>query len=122
MTLTEYLEKNNLTHEEFAEFLGCSRASVTRWVDGSRRPSARWARFIEVRTDGKVKAKDLRHLNAKGFGYRVHNALLTRGLTIRDAANHMAMSRNTLAEYIKDGNRPSTLHATRIKRYLGVSV
>lgn len=122
MTLEQYMKQRGLTHEEFAELLGCSRAAVTRWSVGSRVPSARWAQLIEVRTEGKVKAKELRTIKSDGIGLRLYNAIVSRGLTIQQAARHMCMSRNTLSSYIKDSCKPSRLHATRIKHYFGVSV
>lgn len=121
MTLEQYLKQRGLTHEEFAELLGCSRAAVTRWAIGSRVPSARWAQLIEVRTEGKVKAKELRAAESEGTGARLYNAIVSRGLTIQQAARHMCMSRNTLSAYVKRGFKPSRLHATRIKHYFGVS-
>lgn len=122
MTLQDYLKQRNLTHEEFAELIGCDRTTVTRWLDGSRMPSARWAQMIEVRTEGKVKAKDLRLPPAKGNGQKLYGVIVTRGLTIQQAARLMSMSRNTLAAYIKDETKPSRMHLAKIRHHFGVSV
>jgi transcriptional regulator with XRE-family HTH domain len=122
MTLNDYLKQRNLTHEEFAELLGCDRTTVTKWLDGSRVPSARWAQLIEVRTEGKVKAKDLRSIDSCGGGQRLYGVIVTRGLTIQQAAHLMSMSRNALSAYIKDQSKPSRIHVAKIKHYFGVSL
>ena len=122
MTLNEYLKQRNLTHEEFAELIGCDRTTVTKWLDGSRMPSARWAQMIEVRTEGKVKAKELRLPPSKGSGQKLYAVIVTRGLTIQQAARLMSMSRNTLAAYIKDHSKPSRMHLAKIRHHFGVSV
>lgn len=122
MTLIEYLKQRNLTHEEFAELLGCDRTTVTKWLDGSRTPSARWAQLIEVRTEGKVKAKSLRTLESNGNGQRLYGVIVTRGLTIQQAAHLMNISRNALSAYIKDQHKPSRIHVAKIKHYFGVSI
>jgi transcriptional regulator with XRE-family HTH domain len=47
-------------------------------------------------------------------------ALLKNGLTIRDGAKKMRMSRNTLAKYAKGEEVPSARTRERIHKFLGV--
>lgn len=122
MTLNEYMRRKRLTHEEFAELVGCTRAAVTRWLSGSRSPSPRWVTVILRKTKGLVKVQDLRSVASVGPGFKLHDAIVRRGLTIQEAARRMDMSRNTLSSYIKDSLRPSKDHAQRIKREFGVTL
>lgn len=43
-----------------AERLGCSKQLVSHWRVGRQRPSPRMARRIEIVSDGRVLAADLR--------------------------------------------------------------
>lgn len=122
MTLNEYMRRKRLTHEEFAELVGCTRAAVTRWLSGSRSPSPQWVTVILRKTKGLVKVQDLRSVASVGPGFKLRDAIVRRGLTIQEAARRMDMSRNTLSSYIKDSLRPSKDHAQRIKREFGVTL
>lgn len=56
MSLREYLDWKKLGPEEFGAVIGVSRIAVSRYLDGSRRPS--WSvlpKIIEA-TGGKVTA------------------------------------------------------------------
>jgi len=58
MTLKEYLELKKITHQNFAELIGCSRVAVTLFVNGKTRPSAKLCAEIHKATDGDVTAND----------------------------------------------------------------
>ena len=122
MTLNEYIRRKRLTQGQFAALVGCTRTAVTRWLSGSRAPSPQWAAIILRKTKGSVKVQDLRSVAAVGPGFKLRDAIVQRGLTIREAAKLMNMSRNTLSSYIKDSLRPSKDHAQRIKRAFGVTL
>ena len=122
MTLNEYVKRKRLTHEQFAELVGCTRAAVTRWLSGSRAPSPAWVAVILRKTKGVVSVQDLRGVASVGPGFKLHDAIVRRGLTIQQAAQRIGMSRNTLAAYIKDACRVSKDHARRIKQEFGVSL
>ena len=122
MTLNEYIRRNRLTQGQFAALVGCTRTAVTRWLAGSRAPSPQWVAIIIRKTKGSVKVQDLRSVASVGPGVKLHDALVRRGLTIREAAKQIGISRNTLASYIKNSLRPTKDHAQRIKRQFGVIV
>ena len=116
MTLNEYLERNNLTHEDFATLIGCHRSAVTRWATGSRRPSPVWIDIIFRKTKGLVTAQELLG------GSELEAIIASKGFTLRAAAQKLKISRNVLALYAK-GSVPMTKeHAARIQRMFGVSV
>lgn len=58
MTLSEYLEQENLTQEAFAELLGVTQGAVNYWIRAKIPPDR--AREIEELTGGKLKREDLR--------------------------------------------------------------
>lgn len=122
MTLNEYIRRNRLTQGQFAALVGCTRTAVTRWLAGNRAPSPQWVAIIIRKTKGSVKVQDLRSAASVGPGFKLHDAIARRGLTIQDAAKRMGISRNTLASYIKNSLRPTKDHAQRIKREFGVIV
>jgi len=53
-----YLTDQKIKHHEFAELIGTTQATVTRYVNGDRRPSVSTALKIEKVTKGKVKVSD----------------------------------------------------------------
>ena len=58
MNLTQYLEKHNITHDEFAALIGKHRTSVSRFCSGDRKPDLETLEAIHRATKGKVKAED----------------------------------------------------------------
>lgn len=122
MTLNQYLAYKGLTHEQFAELLGCTRAAVTRWASGSRSPSPRWVRVIEEKTRRKITAQDLKAGSYESPSYKLYIAIMRKGMTIQQAAGKMGISRNALAAYIKQSVVPHEEHAVKIKRHFGVNV
>lgn len=58
MRLTDYLQKHELTHAQFAAQIGATQAAVTRYANGRRKPSLDKLILIESVTDGAVRAKD----------------------------------------------------------------
>ena len=122
MTLNEYIRRKRLTQEQFDALVGCTRTAVTRWLAGNRAPSPKWAAVILRKTKGSVKVQDLRGVASVGPGFKLHDAIVRRGLTIQKAAERMGISRNTLASYIKDSLQPSKDHAQKIKREFGVTL
>lgn len=122
MTLNQYLSYKGLTHEQFAELLGCTRTAVTRWASGSRSPSPKWVRVIEEKTRRKITAQDLKAGSYESPSYKLYIAIMRKGLTIQKAAQLMGISRNALAVYIKRSVVPHPDHAVKIKRHFGVNV
>lgn len=54
MTLSEYLDKTETTHESLALAIGSDVSSVTRWAGGSRIPATYFAALIAEVTKGAV--------------------------------------------------------------------
>lgn len=65
MTLKEYLEKHDMTPEEFSTKTGISRASIYRYVNGCK-PSKAIAMMIYAATKKKVTMEELRGKNDSG--------------------------------------------------------
>jgi transcriptional regulator with XRE-family HTH domain len=59
VTLKEYFEKQDISPEEFSARTGISRASIYRYVNGSK-PSRAIAMVIYAATKRKVTMEDLR--------------------------------------------------------------
>ena len=60
MDLTAYLEKHDLTQEEFAKSIRVSQGLVWQWLNGRTRVRPERAREIERVTNGEVMAHELR--------------------------------------------------------------
>lgn len=60
MELSAYLQKNELTQEEFAKQLGVSQGLVWQWLRGRTRVTAERAKHIEKMTRGAITRHDLR--------------------------------------------------------------
>lgn len=58
MKLKTYLKTKSLSHSEFASLIDTTQASVTRYVNGKRRPSIEMIDRIDTVTKGKVKMRD----------------------------------------------------------------
>lgn len=64
MKLLEYLEKANLSTEEFARKVGVSAAGMFHYIAGRRLPSNEMALKIQEASLGNVTLKDLRGAHA----------------------------------------------------------
>ena len=116
MTLSEWLEQNCLTHEEFAAMCGCTRAAVTRWASGSRSPSPKWLKVIHRKTKGQVSV--FRH--GQNDRERAFIALYIRGFTVSAAAKRLRIHRNTLSKYFfGKANTPQEI-VSRIHKLAGL--
>ena len=62
MKLSAYLAKNRLTASAFAERIGVSVSTVTRIINGQRRPDLNTAALIESATGRKVRPQDFYEL------------------------------------------------------------
>ena len=60
MNLPAYLEKHQLTQEQFAKKLGVSQGLVWQWLSGKQTITAERAVEIEKETDGEISKHDLR--------------------------------------------------------------
>jgi transcriptional regulator with XRE-family HTH domain len=58
MTLSEFIQLNQLTHEQFASISGVPRPTVTRLLKPGARPKWKHIRAIAKATAGKVTAND----------------------------------------------------------------
>lgn len=58
MKLETYLKTKAISHAEFASLIGTTQTSVTRYVNGKRRPSIEMIDMIDRITKGKVKMRD----------------------------------------------------------------
>ena len=117
MTISEWLDKNNLTHEQFALMCGCDRSSVTKWATGERFPSPRWMKVILRVTKGQVFTTKDQPLTYRDM---VYLALYKQGLTISDAANKLGIHRNTLSRFLHGITSPPADIMARIRKLSGV--
>ena len=117
MTLKDWLEINNLTHEEFAVMCGCTRAAVTRWATGSRMPSPKWLKVIERKTRGQVKM--LRGV-LNSDRERAYIAFYRQGLTICAAAKRLRVHRNTLSRFFSGKTQTPPEIVSRIYKLAGL--
>lgn len=58
MKLETYLQTQSIKHSDFAEKLGVSQVTVTRYANGKRKPSLAMALKIEGLTKKKVRVSD----------------------------------------------------------------
>lgn len=58
MKLAAYLEKQNLSDDDFAALVGRHRTTILRWRNGGARPDWDALHAIEEATGGKVTARD----------------------------------------------------------------
>jgi transcriptional regulator with XRE-family HTH domain len=58
MHLAEWLQKNGVSQDEFADRIKCDRTSVTRYVNGRRMPRREVLARIVAETSGAVTAND----------------------------------------------------------------
>ena len=58
MKLRDYLSSHGLTTADFAEVIGVSQASVSRYASGARRPEWTVLGRIVMATNGRVTAND----------------------------------------------------------------
>lgn len=59
MDLRTYLFQKRISVTKFSKTLGCSRIHLSEIVNERRIPSIMLARYIELVTNGEVKAEDL---------------------------------------------------------------
>lgn len=116
MTLKDWLERNSLTHEEFADMCGCTRAAVTRWVSGSRLPHPKWLKVIHRKTKGQVTM----FRQGQNDRERAFINLYLRGFTTTAAAKRLRIHRNTLTKFFyADANTPPDI-VSRIYKLAGL--
>jgi len=59
MELGHFLEKHSITCEQFASEIGAShRATIYRWINGTRMPNKEFMPKIVSATGGKVQPQD----------------------------------------------------------------
>ena len=117
LSLAEWLEENNLTHEEFALMCGCTRDAVTRWASGSRAPSPKWLKVIERKTKGQVGIAIEGRLTE---GERIYLSLRKQGLTLSAAAKKIRIHRNTLARFVSGQTDTPSNIVERIYKVAGL--
>ncbi len=59
MTISEFLEANELTRAKFARLIGVNEASITRYMNGTRVPRREHLDRIYKVTKGAVTANDV---------------------------------------------------------------
>ena len=62
MQLKNYLHLNNISASDFALNIGVCRATISRWIGGSRFPSKKLMLKIYTNTNGLVKVDDFYHI------------------------------------------------------------
>ena len=117
MTISEWLNRKGLTHEEFALICGCDRSSVTKWVTGERFPSPRWMKVILRVTKGQVFTAENGELTHKE---QIYFSLYKQGLTLSSAAKKLGIHRNTLSRFLHGVSSPPPDILARIRKLSGV--
>jgi len=118
MTLIEWMEWKNLTHEQFGRMCGCSRAAVTRWVTGSRLPSAKWWKVIERVTKGQVSLDVYDEMPVRT---KVRFLIYRKGHSVSSAAKRIRINRNTLANYLNGVTLTPNNIVQRIHKFVGLT-
>ncbi len=59
MNLNDWIKTKNLTTSQFAEMLGVSQPTVSRWINGVLFPSRKSIAAIIKTTNGEVSANDI---------------------------------------------------------------
>ena len=118
MTLVEWIESKNLTHEQFGRMCGCSRAAVTRWVTGSRLPSAKWWKVIERVTKGQVSLDVYDEMPVRT---KVRFLIYRKGHSVSSAAKRIRINRNTLANYLNGVTLTPNNIVQRIHKFVGLA-
>jgi predicted transcriptional regulator len=59
MDIPTYLRIRKLTQKEFSKILGISRAALTNYIAGRRRPCSKIALVIEQKTKGAITVRSL---------------------------------------------------------------
>lgn len=118
MTISEWLQQNDLTHEEFALICGCDRSTVTKWITGERTPSPKWAKILLRKTKGQV---DFGQAVSKKIQNKVISMSLYRqGFTVSSAAKKLRIHRNTLGRFLKGQSNPPAQIRSRINALAGL--
>lgn len=60
MNIKTYLEKHDLTQQQFADLVGVSQGQIGHWIHKRQQVSATAAVLIEKNTDGEIKRSELR--------------------------------------------------------------
>lgn len=58
MKLADYLKQNDMRMGEFANRIGTSHATVSRYISGARQPTWKILERISAATDGAVQPQD----------------------------------------------------------------
>ena len=58
MRLDTYLQKYDLTQEQFALLVGGTQSAVSQWISGQRCPRPKYLKIIVDVTKGRVTAND----------------------------------------------------------------
>lgn len=117
MTLQEWLNRENLTHEQFAAMCGCTRAAISRWVAGSRTPSPKWLKVIERKTKGEVAASGSGQLSDRDAAFL---KIYRNGYTISAAAKKLGIHRNTLGRYFSGQSQTPSYIVSKINKLAGL--
>lgn len=117
MKLSEWLERNNLTHEQFALMCGCDRSSVTKWATGERFPSPKWMKVILRVTKGQVFVTKDEEFSIRSL---IHLSLYKQGLTISSAAEKLGIHRNTLSRFLSGRTQTNPDIVQNVRKLSGV--
>lgn len=60
MNINQYMKKYKMKNHDFAKFIGIAQGYLSQIRHGDRKPSRYLALIIESKTNGEIKAKDLR--------------------------------------------------------------
>ena len=67
MKIKDFLSDEKITQEQFAEMVGVSQATVSRWCDGFQKPASSLMTKILIATKGKVTANDFYYGDNNGW-------------------------------------------------------
>jgi transcriptional regulator with XRE-family HTH domain len=119
--LRNYLIRQKISVSNFGRILNCSRAHLSKIINGRQRPSKKLAAAIEKATNGEVKAKyllnnkfEVEELNLNPIdllGY-----LRRQKLSVTDFGKILNYSRAHLSKVVHGRQRPSKKLAEAIER------
>jgi transcriptional regulator with XRE-family HTH domain len=109
MKLKTYLAKAHINQADFARLINASRASVTRWVLGNRRPEIAQMREIERVTKGQVRVKDFydTECDTQDWRCRVRAWARINGVELRAIAATIGVTQTQFARIMSGAVEPS---------------
>jgi len=121
MKLDQWIRKSGKTRSEVAQALGVSRASVTRWCAGDRRPEPYYVKKISTLSADKVGLLSWGHMSSNPTqGAKLIWAwLFDEGLTITQGAIRLGIPPMTFRGWVQNGTVPNGDNLAKLSDGIG---